>query len=295
LSAPAHLEGWTGQDVTVAAIERQIADLRQASAARTEGPDLRTSVMTHMAWVPEEWVEAAHETLGGLAERHPSRTILLVPEPEAEGGLDAEVSLRCFPLQESHGHVCSEVIELRLRGDRTRAPASIVTPLLISDLPAFLRWRGRPPFRAPEFEQLVDVADRLIVDSAEWPDLPEAYRRLEEVFDATGVSDIAWGRGLLWRRELAQAWPSISEVRELHVEGPRADALLLVGWLRSRLGRQIELVHEDADTLATVALDGEAVSHPRGEDRSASDLLSDELDRFGRDPVYEAAVRAADA
>jgi hypothetical protein len=294
LSAPAELEGWTGQDVTVADIERQIADLRQASAARTEGPDLRTSVMTHMAWVPDEWVDAAHETLGGLAERHPSRTILLVPEPDAESGLDAELSLRCFPLHERHGHVCSEVIELRLRGDRSRAPASIVTPLLISDLPAFLRWRGRPPFGEPEFEQLVGVVDRLIVDSAEWPDLPEAYRRLAEAFNSAAVSDIAWGRGLLWRRELALSWPRISDVGELQVDGPRADAALLAGWLRSRLGRQIELVHEEADTLAAVAVDGEPVSHPRGEDRSASDLLSDELDRFGRDPVYEDAVRAAD-
>jgi hypothetical protein len=293
LSAPAELEGWTGRDVTVADIDRQIAGLRQASAARTDGPDLRTSVMTHMAWVPEEWVDAAHETLGGLAERHPSRTILLVPDPDAESGLDAELSLRCFPLHERHGHVCSEVIELRLRGDRTRAPASIVTPLLISDLPAFLRWRGRPPFGDPELVQLVDVVDRLIVDSAEWPDLPEAYGELAEIFDSTAVSDIAWGRGLLWRRELALSWPQISEVRELHVAGPRADALLLAGWLRSRLGRPIQLAHEDAGALAAVALDGEVVSPPRGEDRNASDLLSDELDRFGRDPVYEDAVRAA--
>ena len=44
-------------------------------------PRLRTSVMTHIAWVPERWVEAATGMPAGLAERHPSRTILLFPRP----------------------------------------------------------------------------------------------------------------------------------------------------------------------------------------------------------------------
>jgi hypothetical protein len=42
-----------------------------------------------------------------------------------------------------------------------------------------------------------------------------------------------------------------------------------------------------------VAVDGEAVSPPPGGVPDASDLLSAELDVFGRDPVYEAAVKAA--
>ncbi len=37
--------------------------------------------MTHLAWVPAEWHEAAVDTLAGLGERHPSRGILLFPEP----------------------------------------------------------------------------------------------------------------------------------------------------------------------------------------------------------------------
>ena len=79
----------------------------------------------------------------------------------------------------------------------------------------------------------------------------------------------------------------------LHVRGPRAEALLLRAWLRSRLKRDVELRHEDAREL------------PRGRGRrrspvrtrrrlmrSASDLLSAELEVFGRDPIYEAAVRS---
>ena len=40
-------------------------------------------------------------------------------------------------------------------------------------------------------------------------------------------------------------------------------------------------------------LDGEPAPFPPGRRRRPSELLSDELDRFGRDPVYEQAVRAA--
>jgi hypothetical protein len=39
-------------------------------------------------------------------------------------------------------------------------------------------------------------------------------------------------------------------------------------------------------------VDGEAVRPPRGGVPNPSELLSAELDAFGRDPVYEAAVAA---
>ena len=61
-------------------VERQLAELRRLEAT-DETPDLRTSVMTHVAWAPPKWADVARKTLAGLAERHPSRTILLFPEP----------------------------------------------------------------------------------------------------------------------------------------------------------------------------------------------------------------------
>jgi hypothetical protein len=283
--ALAHLDEWHGGDTTVAAIERALAEVREPS-------DLRTSVMTHTAWVPEEWLDAARATLGGLAERHPSRTIILVPRPDEEDALDAHVSLHCFPLLGEERHICSEVIELHLKGRRAEAAASIVLPLLLPDLPVFLRWRGRPPFGADVLDDLVEVVDRLVVDSREWNEVRAALRSLAELFERTVVSDIAWARTLPWRVEIARLWPGIADARELRVTGPESEALLLVGWLRSRLGRDLELVHERAADIERVALDGEDVPPPREPPRSASDLLSDELDRFARDPVYEDAVRA---
>ena len=206
------------------------------------------------------------------------------------------MSVQSFPLSDDvRIHVCAEVIELRLGGRRTKAPASIVEPLLIPDLPVFLRWRGRPPFGGIEFEELAGVTDRLILDSREWSDgVPGGWRTLAERFERTAVSDICWTRTLPWRRTLAGLWPGIAELSELRVRGPRPEALLLHGWLRARLRRPaIGLVHEEAAELEEVVVDGKPVGPPRGDRPAPSDLLSAELDVFGRDRVYEEAVRTA--
>ena len=277
---------------SVRAIEDELRSLR---IDRKTGAALqRTSVLTHIAWVPEEWVAAAEDVLAGLAERHPSRTIVLVPEPDADDGLEAAAEVECYPVGDGRS-VCVDTLRIRLRGRRSEAPASVVEPLLISDLPVFLRWRGMPPFAEQPFEQLVDVVDRLIVDSTEWPDLPGAYGRLAEYFDRVAVSDIAWARTSRWRPMLASLWPGIGEVKRVRVSGTAAQAHLLAGWLRSRLRREIELEHDPSDRLVGVEIDGEPAPFPPGDPPPPAELLSDELDRFSRDRIYEEAARSAAA
>ena len=269
----AHVEEWLDDCATIAEIEGALVDLRYR---HSEGgvPDLRTSVLTHLAWVPPEWQEAAADTLAGLGERHPSRTLLLYPQAGDDDALAAHVHLECYEVPGIERHLCSEVVELRLRGARADAPASIAAPLLLPDLPVFLRWRGRPDFASPVFGQLVDMVDRLVVDSSEWPDVPAAYGELVELFDRVAVSDIAWRRTLPWRRALAQAWPDLPD----RLTGPPAETALVAGWLQARAGIEVEL--ETASEL------------PVGDGRAPSDLLSDELDVFVRDRVYEGTVTA---
>jgi glucose-6-phosphate dehydrogenase assembly protein OpcA len=276
----------TLKDTSIVEIERRLAAIQPHG----EGSQ-RTNVLTHVAWVPPRWAPAAARVLEGLGPRHPSRTILLHPDPKAAADrLDAEVEHDCFG--EGDEVLCAEVIHLWLRGETAHAPASVVVPLQLPDLPAFLRWRGKPPFGRAEFEQLIAVSDRLIVDSTEWEGLPRAYERLAEVFERVHVSDLAWVRTLRWRAALAGLWPAIRPIHKLHVTGPQAEALLLVGWLRSRLRRKVELRRKDAQSLAHVEVDGEAVSPAGLPALSRSDMLSEQLEIYLRDPVYEAAVRA---
>jgi glucose-6-phosphate dehydrogenase assembly protein OpcA len=283
------IEEWTGHDVTLGQVEAELARLREASADESRNPYQRTSVMTHCAWVPPQWLDAAERTLEGMAERHPSRTVILVPRPEAEESrIDADLSVRCFAAHERS--VCGEVIELHLLGERALAPASIVLPLAVSDLPLFVRWRGQPDFAGVQWAELVGLADRVVVDSSEWDEL--CYAELAEAFEQTAVSDIAWSRIYDWRVVLGGYWPAIRE-QEIRIRGPRAEASLLRGWLMAQLGRAVRPFEPAGDV--TVRLGGEDLPPPRVETRSPSDLLSAELDHFGRDRVYEKAVRAAAA
>ena len=68
---------------SVREIQQELLRLREAAGAPGQAHIARTSVMTHIAWVPPEWRSAALQTLAGLEEQHPSRTILLFPEPLA--------------------------------------------------------------------------------------------------------------------------------------------------------------------------------------------------------------------
>ena len=274
MASVVHVDEWVDECVSVTEVEEALIGLRLRRGFVGKR-NMRTTVLTHIAWVPAEWREQAAEALAGLAEGHPSRTLLLYPEPEAADGISARALLECYDVPFSDKHLCNEVVELRLRGNRAEAPASVVLPLLLPNLPVFLRWRGRPPFATDRFRELAELVDRLIVDSAEWPDLPGAYDELDDVFETTATSDIAWRRTLLWREVLAKSWPDLPD----RIAGPPAESALVAGWLRSRAG--VEVTVDQADEL------------PFAEDVDASELLSDQLDRFGRDRIYEAAVRAA--
>jgi len=277
----------------VSDIERQLGKLRVIEAG--DGvPELRTSTMTHLVWCPPEWHAKARKTLAGLAERHPARTIFLIPEPGRRSEIDARAELKGFQLPGMAHEILSEVIQIRLRGDAARHPGSVVTPLLVSDLPVFCRWRGEPRWGSGELDEILGCTDRLVVDSSEWRGIPAAYADLAPLFERVAVSDIAFSRTLPWRRRLAELWPEIGSIERLRVEGPRADAEMIAGWLRSRLKREISLTRRAAAAVEAVWIDGEPAGSA-GEPLSPSELLSRELDQFGRDRIYEAAVRAVGA
>jgi glucose-6-phosphate dehydrogenase assembly protein OpcA len=275
----------------VSEVEGELARLRYA---QQEGgvAGLRASTMTHLVWAPPRWLDQARKTLAGLDERHPARTIFLIPEPQRSGSVRARVRLRETAI-EGGRQVLAEVVDLRLCGPAVEHPASLLLPLLVPDLPVFCRWRGEPPWETTQLAEIVDIVDRLVVDSNEWSGLPGSYERLARLFTAAAVSDIAYARTLPWRLRLAELWPGIRSVERLRVEGPRAEALLLAGWLRSRLGKELRLTRRNAGSLSGAWVNGERVEPPSEPVPSGSDLLSAELDVFARDSVYEAAVRAA--
>lgn len=275
---------------SVAEIRAELNRLRD----RVSGEEMlasRTSVMTHVAWIPPEQREAAFAALRGFEDAHPSRLVLLFPEPDAaESGIAGDVSLHSF--ERAGQQICTEVIAVALRGQTCGRVGSIVLPLVRSDLPVFLRWRGELRAGEAELDGLVEISDRLVVDSREWEDPREAATVLADLLARAIVSDITWARLEPWRRSVARLWPAVAEANRLCVRGPLADALLLASWLRRRLERDLELTRAPADEVEAVSLDGLGAGRPEEPLRSPSELLSHQLEIFARDPLYEEALCA---
>lgn len=275
----------------VAEIERSLA--RQRARQRADDvPELRTSTMSHVVWAPPRWLPRARAVLAGLAERHPARTILLVPQVGRRDRVEADARIHDFPVGDGR-EVLSEVIEVRLWGRPAEHPASVVLPLLISDLPAFCRWRGEPLWDSTSLSDLLGVCDRLVVDSNEWRAPEAGYARLVDVLPRTAASDLAYRRTLGWKVRLAELWPGVRSAGTLTVTAPKADAVLLHAWLCARLRRDVALHWTRGDAPTAVAVDGVPVAPPVGGIPGGPDLLSAELDVLGHDPVYEATVRRA--
>ena len=250
--------------------------------------------MTHIAWVPQELARAARGDARGAGRAHPSRTILLVPEPDAGAtAIDASVyRVECFDLRSETDHVCTEVVELHLRGDRAEAPASIVEPLLISDLPVFLRWRGSPPWRSPRAR--ADRARRRPADRRlDRVGRPARRLRGARRGSSTGraVSDIAWAArsaGAPCSRRCGRESPTSR--RSASRAPPRRRSCSPAGCARGSAGRSRSSTSRPSGSGRSRS----TASRRRPARRPAdpSELLSDELERFSRDPIYEAAVAA---
>ena len=210
------------------------------------------------------------------------------------------------------------------------------------DLPVMLWWPGRPAFGSRLFIELVQVADRLVVDTDDGfasEDLQRLLQVARQRRRGCAIGDFNWARLLPWRQLAAQFFDlpaTRARLAGLHgvtvwygADGPSTQALLLAGWVTSRMasmGVTVErVVRADAamapgvgrlmlysegpdgrsrysitrlpggrlSTEQRIGDEEEAGRTLRLEQRTAADLLAIELTLPGHDPVYEQALAAA--
>ena len=257
-AAPAF--GWAGQAVAVGQIEQELRRTWREDAwqaVETGNPLItRTNVLNLIvhASSPEE-VEQVAATIERLGAYHPSRTIILLAQPEAEGSaLDAWITSHLLTLPGSDRRLRFEQVTIAARGPAAHHLPTVVDAIVVSELPSFLWWLREPPFRTPAFTQMVDIVDRLIVDSAGFQDQARAFDELAELTVipyGAAVSDFAWGRLRPWRELVAQFFDPADQAASLatieHVEvayepegrnhySGFSQGILALGWACSRLG-----------------------------------------------------------
>ncbi|MEP6569179.1 MAG: glucose-6-phosphate dehydrogenase assembly protein OpcA [Acidobacteriota bacterium] len=246
----------------VEVVERQLTELWQDTArdpkADAETAVLRARVANLLVFLSnDEGLNDLHQMLEELTAIHPSRVLAMLGLREADD-LDIEMSLQSICQTDKRTgakRLSCEEITLKAQGKFVVELPSAALPLLAPDLSTFLWWRSAPHCPDNVLDKLLRATDRLVVDSAEFPepqaDLLEVNNLYSETaYDHVGVSDLNWARLTLWRGLLAdfydvaayRTW--LDRVDSIHVDyvAPESDetsvapqALLIAGWLASRL------------------------------------------------------------
>ncbi|HUP83889.1 MAG TPA: glucose-6-phosphate dehydrogenase assembly protein OpcA [Candidatus Limnocylindria bacterium] len=253
---------------TSAAIQTEAPDVSQDALERAKGdprlaPNMtdrssvrvrtRTSVLTLVVVAPRpETTERALAAINHLNRLHPSRAIVISPgDPDGPSTTDAHIYAECRLSDNSSAEICTEQILVKTGGELAQHLSRVVAPLLIHDLPVVLWWPDDPPFGSKQFTDVVDTADRLLVDSGTFhEDGGERLAGLATVVaGGVAVTDIGWLRLSLWRELLAGLFDHPLLTRELdHIKSVRIDiarptdtlrvsrAAFYLGWLAARLG-----------------------------------------------------------
>jgi len=244
--------------IDVAALERELTALwKHAGEEEEQGGIIRACVLNLLVYVPTpEAQEAVDEVLAEVTASHPSRAVLIVSNREsANSSMGAWVTSRCTLPTPHSKQVCCEQITVVAEGSQVNEVPSAVVPLLLSDLPVYLWWRATPPLGDKVFRKLAGLADRVIINSGDFTDPHEGLVRLSRFLRDnprwTGLSDLNWGRLNTWRNLIAGFYdvaayrPYLEDVGRIDLTytppagrpdliAPRA--LLLIGWMASRLG-----------------------------------------------------------
>ena len=227
----------------------------QPAATQARASTLNLTVVTRSRTAAAR----AIDTVSRLSDLYPSRATILVANrdrhAEPDPGLDVEITLLEQAATRSRPAVRFECVTVEVGAENEQQLASIASPLLVADLPDFLWWASGET-GGDLFDDLVAITDRLIVDTADITDPgPELARLSALVAREEGnlrLSDFAWARIEPWRHLVTQFFdpptirPALDEIDEVTIAyGLEADgksalsaALLLAGWLASRLGWQ---------------------------------------------------------
>ena len=281
---------WEERNTSVEAIATYLSSLWDAGMRSEDGdplvlekglPHARASVLNLIVVVVDDAAaDRVVRTLMGLGVRHPSRAIVLVPQPgHGDEPMDARISTHCHELSNGGGdRVCYEEVVLTVRGEAAGHLSGVVAPLLIHDLPTHVWWPGDPPFTDPTFGQVIEMGDRVLFDTADFGDLLGGLRRVGTLRRRSGVGDMSWERLSWWQELTAQFFdaprfrrylPNLSRLQIRYavasssssrreddeevapgVQSPMAQALLYAGWIATRLGwrrhKTIDTIHDGA-------------------------------------------------
>lgn len=273
---------WTSHVTSLEEVERELAriwaepDLMVAINGESAGRHIaaRTSVMNLVVIARQPEVgERAAGIISRLTGRHPSRTMIVQSaDPDGPSWCEARIQALCVLPRPDAPETCSELIFLSAGGEAGRHLSALAAPLLIHDLPVTVWWPGEPQLGGQAALELLESADRMIVDGSSWSG--DGLARLRQLaglygrFDRLSIRDFALVRQSRWREAIATVFdlpdlrPYLGHLRRISVTYGTHDPtgapgstnvvkpLYHASWLASRLGLHVEAPMQPVDGRA---------------------------------------------
>jgi glucose-6-phosphate dehydrogenase assembly protein OpcA len=290
---------------------------------------LRACEMTLIAVLEEaEDPASIGETIASLMREHPSRAIVIRVRPGADKLLEARVLAQCWMPFGRQQQICCEQVEITASKESLSDVATVVQALAVPDLPVVLWCPDAILCQTPQFQDLLPLAGKLIVDSERAPDL--GILRYLNGLPRTRwrVADLMWGKLTPWRETIARIFDkpenlriaySLENIQMLYTGVENTPAVhYLAGWFMHILGSGVHLnvargVGPSYANIARVDLHGpgfeatvDLMENTAAEIRvgdmrqrivfpapSDCDALRKELSLSGRDPIFEDALGLA--
>ena len=240
MPSTADLEGvWHAQDTTPSAIEAALRNLL-VEGHQEDRAYAPARVCNLVVVVDRQFKGEIANRLERVGRYHPSRTVLCAVEPR-RSTMDAWAQMTC-EAPDGDLAVAAEQIEIEIGEKHVKGLDAIVDPLIVTDLTTIV-W-------APHgHEEAVDALRRLIqvvlLDSAQQLHARDAIKRAVDLSGDAYIVDLAWLRSTPWRERIAATFdpeklrPDLRHISRFairHHPESGAAALLLAGWLGSRLG-----------------------------------------------------------
>jgi glucose-6-phosphate dehydrogenase assembly protein OpcA len=232
---------WSGQDVAPGDVDEAIRRLLQEEYQR-EGGHAPARVLNLVVVIDREWRGEIMNRLEQVGRYHASRTILCVVEPRRQT-IDASVLMTVEgDPRPGELSLMRERVMLEMGEKHIAKLDTIVDPLVVTDLPTLV-WS--PHGHPDAVDALLHLAQVVLVDSVNEPDVASALKRAKELSEEAYVVDLAWLRSTPWRERVAATFDPprfrgdlmlIDAVSVRHHPESRVAGVLFFGWLASRLG-----------------------------------------------------------
>lgn len=276
-------------------------------ARRSAGSPATGMVMTMVIVVPEQDAEEALTAAREASREHPSRRLgVILGSSRGPSTITADIK--------AGAGTTGERALMKLSGEVTKHPESVVLPLLLPDSPVVVWWPTEAP-ADPAHDPLGRLGNRRITDAAAVTSGRVKAMLTQCSSYAPGNTDLAWTRITPWRALLAAAMDQVDtriSAVTLSAERISPSADLLGAWLADRLRVPVSRQRSDGPGITDVALiakrgeirlhreDGRegVLSVPGQPDRPVAlrirtvpELLTEELRRLDPDDVYAATVQ----